>query len=174
MLDLSTVRFLRREKKCARWNVFSFAEDAPKGCYGGKVAVIFFRWSPVCSQKMSVPSFSSFPLSQPWLNSLATTFFLPPVVLSLPNSSPLPSALILLRSALPAAWKGKQMALACVFCTLKGCEMMRSFDATLPVRQEGYLMLSAIIRNARLQPSGFTAFPNSHQKMTQGCTFLSR
>lgn len=127
----------KERKRHACWNVFSLAETAWKGCYSADVAVILFRWSLACSQKMSVPSFSSFPLSQPWPNSSATTFLLPPAVLSPPSSSPLPSAFILLRSALPAVWKGKQMALACVFCTLQGCDMMGSFAATLPSHQEG-------------------------------------
>lgn len=101
-------------------------------------------------------------------------FFLPPAVLSLSSSSPLPSAFILLRSALPAVGKVKQMALACVFCTPKACEMMGSFGASLPVCQEGQLMFSTVIRNTRLQQSGFTAFPASHQEMSRGCTFLHR
>lgn len=36
------------------------------------------------------------------------------------------------------------------------------------------VLLITIIRNARLQPPGFTAFPISHQEMTQGYTFLHR
>lgn len=134
-MALPTVSFLRKVKNVPVGNAFSLAETAPKGCYSAEVAVVLFRWSLACSQKMSLPSFSSFPLSQPWPNSSATTFFLPPVVLSPPSSSPLPSAFILLRSALPAVWK--QMALAYVFCTLQGCDMMGSFGATLPAHQEG-------------------------------------
>lgn len=109
----------------------------------------------------------SLPFLVPALAELFShNFFLPPAVFSLPSSSPLPSAFILLRSALPAVWKGKQMVLARVFCTLQGCEKMGSFGATLPLGQEGQLMLSTVTRNARLRPPSFTAFPISHQEMT--------
>lgn len=173
MLALPTVKFLRKEKNVLLGVLFLLQKMFQKA-----VTVenweLFFQMEPSMFPKMSVTSFCSFPLSQPWPNSLATTFFLLPAVLNLPNSSLLPPAFILLRSALPAVRNGKQMALACVFCTLQGCEMMGSFGTTVGVCQEGQLMLSTVINNRRLQQSGFTAFPISLQEMTKGCTFLCR
>lgn len=66
------------------------------------------------------------------------------------------------------------MALAWVFFTLKGLEMMGSISATLSVCKEGKFILISVIRNVRLQPPCFTAFPISHWEMTQRCKYSWR
>lgn len=48
----------KEEKKSASWNVFSFAENAPKDCYGEEVAVIFSDGVQYFPKKcLSPPSF---------------------------------------------------------------------------------------------------------------------
>lgn len=104
---------------------FSFAENALKEHIVEKQQ-LFFRQSEVCSPKyLSLPPLC-FPCSSPgW--TLSAQLFLPLAALSLPSSSPLPSAFILPRSLLPAVWKGKQISSAWVFCALGGLQMMGSF-----------------------------------------------
>lgn len=146
-LALPTGTFLRNKTVPVVMG-FSFAENAPKGNIVEKQQ-LFFRQSAVCSPKyLSLPPLC-FPCSSPgW--TLSAQLFRPLAALSLPSSSPLPSAFILPRSLLPAMWKRETNILSLSFLCSRG--LGNDGKLWLPVHEEGLLMVSTVIRNTGYGP----------------------
>lgn len=153
LLALPVVRFLSKEKNVPVGMFFLLQKMLQKAAMW-RNSRFFSNGVQYVPQNMPLLSFSSFTMSQPWPNILATSFFSPPSVLSLPSSSPFPSAFILLRSAMLAEQKRKQMALSCVFFTLWWKDLVPSYLSIKKVK----LKLITIIRNAGLQLPGFKDF----------------